>query len=159
MRILSPRGRIYNIDKVVPLIEKKEYFNDRVSVNREPVTSLALKPTAVKFIINHENNLFNKDVIVIGNLKPDVIKEMLSSLLVDGYYDFSGFTYQKVNLVDVKKIKLDGGISLPYYEEDSNDNCYFGNVPKFLPHDYDEVSEQDDFESDEDTDDGLDIED
>lgn len=148
MRIITPTGKIYSIAKAVPLAEKKEFFNDRVSVKREPATSLKAKPTAIRLVTLPENGMFAEQGVVIGNLKPEDVQDILNTLLVNGYYDFSGFNYQKVNTIDVKEIQLDNGASSPYYEECI---CEFGTlpqIPKFMERDYEEVSEMADDSTD-----------
>ena len=57
----------------------------------------------------------NLSELVIGNLQSDVVEQIMQSLLVNGYYDFSQMGYQSTKLAD--KVVIDGGKSKPYTNE------------------------------------------
>ena len=48
----------------------------------------------------------------LGNISTDEVREILKTLLVDGFYDFSEWEYQQEDKIE--NIRLDNGLSNPY---------------------------------------------
>lgn len=156
MRVLSPKGRVYKVNSVIPLVEKKEKFNERVTAVREPAANMDVMPTAISFKLLDESCPFGYISFVVGNLPPEKVKLIISDMLIDGYCDLSNLKYQKVCICDVKNLKIDGGKSLPYFEENCPAFDFEANIPKFgrpgvsyMDSEFDGEEDDSDFEEDE----------
>ena len=151
MRIITPTGKVHKVCNAVPYAEKKEVFNGRVHVNTEVAVNLGVCPTGIKLSLEREPNDFSFPSIYIGNLAPEKVQEILDSLLKLGYFDFSKLDYQKVeNFMFNNSMKIDGGVSLPYFQENivSTDIFSpFGGRVSYPASEEDEFSEEgDEFE-------------
>lgn len=133
MRILSPTGKVYKVFKAVPCAEKKEIFNGKVIVKTEEAINLGVHPTGIKLLVEKEPNDFCLPSVYIGNLAFEKVQEILSTLMKEGCYDFSKFEYQRLKNCFDNNMKIDGGISLPYYRENAcSDNMFsVGNNIEF----------------------------
>ena len=109
-RILNSCGALLQVTEVQPLCEKVVSFNGHDIVMTARAKDLSVRPTAIALEIVQKNSSFLGAEIVIGNLKPDKVTEILNTLGTDEFYDFSQFTYQDI---EEKKI-IDGGKSEPY---------------------------------------------
>ena len=130
MRIITPTGKVHKVCNAVPYAEKKEVFNGRVHVNTEVAMNMSVKPTGIKLSLEREPNDFSIPSVYIGNLAPEKVQEILSALLKEGYYDFSKLEYQKVeNIGFNSSMEIDGGKTLPFYQENICDNDIFSPSP------------------------------
>ena len=151
MRILTPTGKVHKVCNAVPYAEKKEVFNGKVHVNTEVAVNLGVCPTGIKLSLEREPNDFSMPSIYIGNLAHEKVQEILDSLLKLGYFDFSKLEYQKVeNIGFNSSMEIDGGKTLPYYQENICDNNIFspfGGRVSYPTSEEDEFSEEgDEFE-------------
>lgn len=117
VRVLGATGRMYNVAAVVPMVEQRISFNGRTERKLEVARSLDVNPNGLLFLKSGDDigncNIFEADVIeYIGNIPTEDVREILSFMLVDGFYNFSDWEYQKEK--DMKDIKLDNGLSNPY---------------------------------------------
>lgn len=115
MKIVTPKGAIRVVDKVVPVVEKRFKFNGKVRRLTETAKDLSVEPTALAF--HYADNAIgigcNYDVeLFIGNLSFQKVAEIQQSLVKEGFFDFSGLEYQKV--CRVEKTVFDEGASKPY---------------------------------------------
>lgn len=115
MRIITPRGRIIKVDKVVPFVERIDTFNGRRNLCTEPAKDMKERPTGLKFDSKDIRPAVLDNTLYIGNLTPDVVFEIQQVLLNSGTYDFSTIDYQKDTYPS--DTVIDGGTSLPYYTE------------------------------------------
>lgn len=146
MRILSPTGKLLEIFRVEPYAEKKEVFNGKVHVNTEVAVNLRVCPTGIKLSLEREPNDFSIPSVYIGNLTPEKVQEILSALLKEGYYDFSRLSYQKVeNFMFNNSMEIDGGVSLPYFQENISDNNIFTPFGGSISYPASEEDEEDEF--------------
>ena len=116
-RVLGATGRMFEAAAVVPVIEQRNSFNGSIERKFEVARNLDVNPNGLLFLKRAEDagscNIFEGNVIeYIGNISTEDVKEILSFMLVDGFYNFSEWNYQKE--ADMKDIKLDNGLSNPY---------------------------------------------
>ncbi len=146
MRIISPTGKVCKVLKVEPYAEKKDIFNGKSQRITELAISLDVRPTGVKCFLECARNDFAEPFVYIGNLTPEKVQEILDALLKNGYYDFSRFEYQKKVNAFGENIKIDGGVTLPYYQES---DCALFGAPLFSRNDTIDFPEEDDEEYEE----------
>lgn len=115
MRIITPRGYVRKIDKVYPFTEASTYINNRRRYIFEPAEKLQY---ATGVVLAADTDLYGQNVFIIGNLKNATVREIVHSLAVKGYYDFSGVEYQEGKFI--KDIIIDGGINPPYCSDFTN---------------------------------------
>lgn len=116
MRIITPTGEICKVFSVELLAEKKEVFNGKIDVKREAAVDMSVKPTGLRCYVVYNQNDFLTPYVYIGNLAFEKVREIQKTLLEKGFYDFSVLEYQKANLLEPQKLVIDGGKSLPFYE-------------------------------------------
>lgn len=102
--------------KVEPVVEKRESFNGYVNRRVAVAKDMTQDISAILFTMSEPQNMgfYQSDggKLLIGNLNRDAVEELMDSLLINGYADLSGYSYQSGN--DVKKLKFDNGKSNPY---------------------------------------------
>lgn len=117
VRVLGATGKMFEASYVIPMVEARINFNGRTERRFEMAKSLDENPTGLMFI-SKINNLdwtwisMKNQIEYIGNISTEVIREILAFMLVEGFYNFSDWDYQKEN--DLNKIILDNGKSQPY---------------------------------------------
>ena len=116
MRIITPTGEICKVFSVELLAEKKEVFNGKIDVKREAAVDMSVKPTGLKCYVVYNQNNFLTPYVYIGNLAFEKVREIQKTLLEKDFYDFSVLEYQKTSLSEPQKLVIDGGKSLPFYE-------------------------------------------
>lgn len=121
MFIITPTGKLFEVSQAVPVVERYVKFNGSVRRLAETAKDFSANPNAIA-MENAHAGLFDPSGIVplvpnvfIGNLSAKKVKEILCSLLKDGYYDFSSLEYQKPQ--HVEELVWDEGKSLPYSNE------------------------------------------
>jgi len=117
MRIITPTGKICKVCNVEFMAEKQERFNKRVSTSREVAVDMSVKPTGLRCYTEYDRDDISMLYVYIGNLAFEKVREIQKTLLEKGFYDFSVLEYQKVSLSEPQKLVIDGGKSLPFYEE------------------------------------------
>ena len=160
MKVVTTKGEIREVNSVIPFAEVKVKLNGD---KRYLCEKAEKKEYANGLLLSYENrNGFcggglDLGDFLVGNLGNDKVQEILSSLTEKGYYDFSDMEFQKKKAL--KKVKIDGGKSLPYssdqigldFTQINSIRCHMIGNDIFDEDDFDE----DDF--DEDTEgDGLD---
>ena len=116
MKILSPKGALLSVTKVEPLVEKRVSFNGSQLRLCQVAKDNYQLVTGVYLTVSSADTPFMPANIIVGNLKPAVVNDIMNKLLVEGNYDFSQLSYQK-SVPFVDKYKYDEGKSLPYYTE------------------------------------------
>lgn len=114
MKILSPKGALLSVTKVEPLVEKRVSFNGSQLRLCQVAKDNYQLVTGVYLTVSSVDTPFMPANIIVGNLKPAVVNDIMNKLLVEGNYDFSQLSYQK-SVPFVDKYKYDEGKSLPYY--------------------------------------------
>ena len=117
MRIITPTGKLVKVSRVIPYAEKKDKFNGTIRKNAEVAIDMSVKPTGLKCFLKFQNNSVLESSLYVGNLYPEQVQEIIGALLKDGCFDFSRLKYQKVQNRLTDKQEIDGGKSLPYYDE------------------------------------------
>lgn len=98
MRIISPRGQLLLIREVQPVCEKAVMFNGENRIIMGKANDLSVKPTALAMRLPDEKTSFNDCIsseLLIGNLEPEMVVEIIRTLCKEGFFDFSQLTYQK----------------------------------------------------------------
>ena len=112
-------GGLFEISKVEEVVEKRVLFNGTnirlVQIAKDSKQAVSGLHFQVK---NTECNVFAIGEFTIGNLPTAKVKEIMKQLLSEGYYDFSDFTFQPMQM-PVEKYKFDEGKSKPYFCEGS----------------------------------------
>lgn len=117
VRVLGATGRMFEAALVVPTVEAWFTFNGRRERRFEIAKSMYENPNGLLFLRRAKNldDLFistNEQMEYIGNVATETVKEVLSYLLTEGFYNFSDWEYQQE--ADLEKIVLDNGKSRPY---------------------------------------------
>ncbi len=135
MRIISPRGKLVRVGDVVLCCEISFHFNGEDKRLLEEYRGIDGKPTALRIRYKGSRvNAFGEPFygLLVGNLKPEQVKEIQKSLLKDGYFDFSELDYQEACLDNAPV--FDNGETKPYVVEYGlpNTNCFeFSRTPNF----------------------------
>ena len=112
MRVISPLGKLIEIERVVPIIEKKEKFNGIERFNGEVVRE-GTKPNGLAFKCSKTAEFDGYHELIVGNISSDKVEEIIVSLMRDGFYDLR-MQYQAVK--DSNKLVIDS-TALPYTSE------------------------------------------
>lgn len=115
MKIMTPKGVIREIDKVVPVVEKRIEFNDESRRLVERAKDMSVQPTALALHYADNTAFGCESELFVGNLSPQKVTEIQQSLVKDGFFDFSGLKYQKADRLD--KTVFDEGASNAYTSE------------------------------------------
>lgn len=131
MRIISPRGKLVRVGDVIPCCEIRFHFNGEDKRLLEEYRGIDGKPTALR--IRYKGSRLNAlgepfFGLLVGNLKPEQVKEIQKSLLKDGYFDFSELDYQEA-CSDGKTV-FDNGETKPYVMEYDIPNTDFFGVSR-----------------------------
>ena len=117
VRVLGATGRIFEAAAVVPTVEARIEFNGNTQRLFEAARSMNENPNGLLFI--RDTEYMDSDYIgtgnaleYIGNISTSKVKEALTWLLTEGFYNFSEWDYQQER--DLDKIVLDNGKSHPY---------------------------------------------
>ena len=115
VRIISPTGRLLTVNRAVPIVETIFDFNGESRFLGD-ICRNGTKPNGIA-ILYDSSSIFedNLSELVVGNLQSDVVEQIMQSLMVNGYYDFSQMGYQSTKLAN--KVVIDGGKSKPYTNE------------------------------------------
>ena len=117
LRVLGATGRMFEVAAVLPAVEQKISFNGSTEHKIEVARSFDVNPTGLLFLNDKDMIkdycIYESEVIeYIGNISTDGMREILKTLLFDGFYDFSEWEYQQGNKIE--NIRLDKGLSSPY---------------------------------------------
>lgn len=94
MRIISPRGQLLLISEVQPVCEKTVLFNGENRIIMGKANDLSVKPTALAMRLPDEKDYISSELL-IGNLEPETVVDIIRALCKEGYFDFSQLAYQK----------------------------------------------------------------
>lgn len=133
MKVLTPNGILLRVAGVLPVVEKRVSFNGsevrlcQIAKDKyQTATGLYLTTDAEEPCTDIVEN------ILIGNLKPVVVNDIMHCLLEKGYYDFSQFDYQeKVGVFE--NYTFDEGVSKPYHVEGCLLSMYYPTGSCSLP--------------------------
>lgn len=114
MRIITPKGELRKVKRVVAVCEMRNQFNGRMDRKIEIANDMSYNPTGVCLELDVRDTGFVAcgQEVFIGNLKTEKVQEILRKLLKEGYFDFSELEYQKADLY--KETVFDEGKSKPY---------------------------------------------
>lgn len=117
VRVLGATGKMFEAAWVVPTVETRFTFNGRIERRFEIAKSLDEKPNGLLFFRKVEDLNWawittKNQIEYIGNISTEVVKEALTFMLAEGFYNFSDWDYQKEE--DMDNIVLDNGKGRPY---------------------------------------------
>lgn len=113
IRVISPVGKLVYVDQIQPVCEKQVLFNGRRIVMMESARDWSAKPTAMAMrITGMIGQPCWSEELLIGNLEPEKVLEIIRILGEKEYYDFSLLPYQ--NAEEYNQVVLDNGKSAPY---------------------------------------------
>lgn len=127
-RVLLPNGRLTAISGVEAMVEESVTINGRSRNMAEPCLDLKFQPTAVKLSEPPQGGAgfggFGglTSNLLIGNLKAEVVNDILQSLMSSGYYSFADFQLKEVHFLS--EAVMDKGESAPYLLRN-----YFPSMP------------------------------
>jgi hypothetical protein len=114
MRIVTATGNVKEVREIYTFAEGTLRINGKNRNIFEAAKNIKYA-TGLVFTLN-ANDCFNTQYdIIVGNLPNETVQEIIKSMSEQGYYDFSGFQWQKADSTD--KVVIDGGKSLPYCSE------------------------------------------
>lgn len=120
MLIKSVNGTILKVEKVEPVVEKRDIFNGTVNRRVAVAKDMTQDISGLLFSFASSASQFgldafqaNEGTMLIGNLPRRGVEECLESILKNGYADLSGYSYQPSE--DITKLKFDNGKSAPYF--------------------------------------------
>lgn len=99
MRVLMPNGTVMSVEKAIAISEKRLTFNGKDIRLCESATDIVYA-NAVAFFpeTSVHGGMATGDAILFGNLSNEFVREVLASLVQQGYIDLSGLKLQKVQL-------------------------------------------------------------
>lgn len=106
VRIISPKGQMLCVEEIQPVCEMQLLFNGRKITIMESARDWSAGPTALAMQIRHQEEM------VVGNLKPETVREIVRTLGEKEYFDFSVLAYQEAETLE--KVVLDNGESAAY---------------------------------------------
>lgn len=120
MRVITPRGNLLKVDRVVRVVEKSVNFNGSTRQFFEVAKNIDVESTGIAMRVAEAgmSTVFGPYEIYVGNLKPSVVEEIITTLTKEGYFDFTKFMYQ--NVESQSEVVLDGGDSIPFCSEFTN---------------------------------------
>lgn len=118
LQIISPKGKLMQIDTAVPVCERLVRFNGRRRLLQERAQNLETANAIALDMTQERSTPFASMSmeLVVGNLPAGKAEEILKALLTQGYYDFTAFDYQKAK--NISEVTFDQGKSNPYTTED-----------------------------------------
>lgn len=118
LQIISPKGKLMQIDTAVPVCERLVRFNGRRRLLQERAQKPEIANAIALGMTQERSTPFASmsQELLIGNLFAGKAEEILKALLTQGYYDFTEFTYQKAK--NISEVTFDQGKSQPYTTED-----------------------------------------
>ena len=115
MRVLLPTGTIMEVAKVVAVCEQRLTYNGRDLRLCEKASDIAYANGIGLF---HEARgsfdvATGNDAIMLGNLSNEVVREVLTSLVIKEWVDLSSLKLQKKQLMTTQYV-FDNGVTDPY---------------------------------------------
>lgn len=100
MIIALPNGRIVTFKEMVPVVEKRYVFNGKRRVMSEVVERNDIQPNALRFYYDVpittsmvSNNALRAG-ITIGNIQPNVLRDIIGEIKITDKFDFSNMLFQ-----------------------------------------------------------------
>lgn len=112
IRIITPKGKMLYVDHVQPVCEMQVQFNGKRIVMMDPAKDWTVMPTALALKPYDSRYPNRSDELLVGNLKPELVLEIIRALGAKEFYDFSALSYQAAE--DFEKVTLDKGKSAAY---------------------------------------------
>lgn len=133
MRVMMPNGTLVTVEKAIPVNELRISFNGREMRLCERATEIGCA-NGISFLTRiHDNCGMPTEDTFIGNLRNESVREVLESLVRDGYVDLSGLKLQKARLMAIASdFKFDNGESGAYLLQGYEAAC-FTAVPGYPP--------------------------
>ena len=134
MRVMLPNGTLLTVEKAIAFCEKRVAFNGRVERLCERAVDLAYA-NALGFFSDAQGsfNVVTGGTTLICNLAPEFVREVLESLVRQGYVDLSNLKLQKKQPLTSQYVfdnGASGGYILQGLEADMNCTGYpFVNGP------------------------------
>lgn len=113
IRIITPLGKLCNVKKAVPIASRVVNFNGSERFLCE-VCKEESDANGIALDIDDSDVFMQKKDLVICNLSRERVNDIFYHLLVESWYDFSVFDYQKAEFFD--KLSFDAG-ALPFTSE------------------------------------------
>lgn len=126
MKIITPKGAVREVDKVVPVVETRFAFNGQDRRFVETAKSMAEKPTALA--LHYADNSMGGlgcsagMELFVGNLSSQQVIDIQQALAKEGFFDFGSLEYQEAQ--HIHKTVFDKGASKPYT---SDVTCIFSS--------------------------------
>lgn len=121
MLLKSFNGSIVKVAKAEPITETCDFFNGTIQRRTAVAKDMEQAVSGVLFFIDQSGvtaggfdlgSCFTN--VLVGNLKREVVEEILDSMLWNGYADICGYSYQKEHQCICRTV-FDNGESDPYY--------------------------------------------
>ncbi|MDE6590233.1 MAG: hypothetical protein K2K53_07810, partial [Oscillospiraceae bacterium] len=135
--VMLPNGNVLSIKKALAASELRMDFNGRNIRLCETAINIA-DANAISFLceaaVQDICNVTPGNDVFIGNLRNEFVREVLESLVRDGYVDLSGLKLQKVRLMSIPSdYKFDNGESGAYLLQGYEAASCFTAVPGYPP--------------------------
>ena len=132
MRVMMPNGTVMTIEKVCAVSEQRIAFNGREVRLCECATDIALA-NGVSFLSEaNVHDIATGGTTLLGNLSNDFVREVLASLVRQGYVDLSGLKLQKAQPM-VSSYVFDNGASGAYMLQGFEANMCCANALGYHP--------------------------
>ena len=114
MRIMLPNGTVMTVEKAIAFCEQRVAFNGRVERLCERVADLTYA-NSLGFFSDAQGsfNVVTGGTTLLGNLSNEFVREVLASLVRQGYVDLSDLKLQKKQSL-VSQYVFDNGASGAY---------------------------------------------
>ena len=153
LRVLMPNGALVTVEKAIPVNELRISYNGREMRLCERATEIGCA-NGLSFLTRvHDNCGMPMGDTFIGNLRNEFVREVLESLVRDGYVDLSGLKLQKVRLMAIASdYKFDNGESGAYLLQGYEAACFtaVSGYPPLMSGAFPTMSKAEDVEDEED---------
>ena len=133
MRVMLSNGNVLSISKAAAITEMRVAFNGRDVLLCEKASDIAYA-NAIAFIteagVQDICDVTMGDTVLLGNLKNDFVRGVLSSLVRQGYVDLSDLRLQKTQPL-VSNYVFDNGASGAYMLQGYEASACFAAVPGY----------------------------
>lgn len=132
MRVMMPNGTVMTIEKVCAVSEQRIAFNGREVRLCECATDID-SANGVSFLSkSNVHDIATGGTALLGNLSNDFVREVLASLVRQGYVDLSGLKLQKAQPM-VSSYVFDNGASGAYMLQGFEANMCCANALGYHP--------------------------
>ena len=114
MRVLMPSGIVMTVERAIAVCEQRTSFNGRSVRLCEGATDMAYANAIAFFSEANVQSVATGVSVLLGNLSNGFVREVLDSLVRQGYVDLSGLKLQKEQLSTTLDYVFDNGASAAY---------------------------------------------